>query len=142
MLISPAFAQAASGGGAGPLAMAQQFLPLILIFAVFYLLLIRPQQKRMKEHKNKLASIRRGDRVLTGGGIIATVVKVADDELTVDLTEGVRVKVMRSTVSDVLAKTDPVKGGKDDKDDDGKGHDNGSSEESKPSGLKGLLSKK
>lgn len=87
-----------------------QFLPLILIFVVFYFLLIRPQQKRLKEHRDMLAAIRRGDRVVTGGGIIGTVVKVgADDELSVEIADGVRVKVVRSTVTSVLAKTEPAK---------------------------------
>jgi|CEGD01.1.fsa_nt_gi preprotein translocase subunit YajC len=143
MLISPAFAQAAGGGD--PMASVMQFLPLILIFGVFYMLMIRPQQKRMKEHKAKLASIRRGDRVMTGGGLIATVAKVADDELIIDLAEGVRVKVVRSTIADVMAKTDPAKGGKASKDDSAE--DDAEEEATAPAdgkaaGLKGLLSKK
>ncbi len=88
------------------------FLPLILIFVVFYFLLIRPQQKRMKEHRNMLGALRRGDRVVTGGGIIGTITKAADDELTVEISEGVRVKVLRGTVSSVLAKPEPARGGR------------------------------
>ena len=87
------------------------FLPLILIFVVFYFLLIRPQQKRMKEHRGMLQALRRGDRVVTGGGIIGTVTKAADDELTVEISDGVRVKVLRGTVSSVLSKPEPAKGG-------------------------------
>ncbi|MCB9946761.1 MAG: preprotein translocase subunit YajC [Rhodospirillaceae bacterium] len=87
------------------------FLPLILIFVVFYFLLIRPQQKRMKEHRNMLQALRRGDRVVTGGGIIGTVAKVADDELTIEIADNVRVKIVRGTVSNVLARTEPAKGG-------------------------------
>ena len=95
------------------------FLPLILIFVVFYVLLIRPQQKRMKEHRNMLGALRRGDRVVTGGGIIGTITKAADDELTVEISEGVRVKVLRGTVSSVLAKPEPAKGGRSrDRDED------------------------
>jgi preprotein translocase subunit YajC len=90
-----------------------QFLPLVLIFVVFYFLLIRPQQKRAKEHKAMLAGLRRGDRVITGGGFIGTVAKVVgDDEALIDLAENTRVRVLRSTITSVLARTEPV-GGKD-----------------------------
>ncbi|NBB83790.1 MAG: preprotein translocase subunit YajC [Alphaproteobacteria bacterium] len=88
-----------------------QLAPLILIFVVFYFLLIRPQQKRMKEHREMLSNLRRGDRVVTGGGIIGQIVKVGDDELTVEIGEGMRVKVLRSTVSSVLSKPEPARGG-------------------------------
>lgn len=88
-----------------------QFLPLILIFVVFYFLLIRPQQKRMKQHREMLENLRRGDRVVTGGGIIGIIVKVGqDDELTVEIGDGLRVKVLRSTISALLGKGEPVKG--------------------------------
>src|SRR5260221_6696097 len=95
-----------------------QFLPLVLIFVVFYFLLIRPQQKRAKEHKTMLSALRRGDRVVTGGGIIGTVAKViGDDEVTVDIAEGTRVRVLRSTITTVLARTEPVSGKEDAADD-------------------------
>ena len=111
MFISPAYAQ----GFADPQAM-MQFLPLVLIFVVFYFLLIRPQQKRAKDHKAMLGSLRRGDKVVTGGGIIGTVAKVGgDDEVAVDIAEGIRVRVVRSTITTVLARTEPVAG--KDKDD-------------------------
>jgi preprotein translocase subunit YajC len=109
MFISQAFAQSAGGapGGAG---MLTSFLPLILIFVVFYFLLIRPQQKKQKEHKAMLAAVRRGDKIVTAGGIIGTVSKViGDDELSVEIAEGVKVKVARSMVSTVLSKTEPAK---------------------------------
>lgn len=110
-----------------------QFLPLILIFVVFYFLLIRPQQKRMKEHRDMLAAIRRGDRIVTGGGIIGIVVKVGpEDELTVEIAEGVRVKVLRSTVSGVQAKTQPVKGAKADAEGAGDAADDADSVEAAP----------
>ncbi|MBP2227291.1 preprotein translocase subunit YajC [Azospirillum agricola] len=111
MFVSTAYAQTAAPAGGSD--MLVQFLPLILIFVVFYFLLIRPQQKKMKEHKAMLGNIRRGDRVVTGGGIIGTVTKVgADDELTVEIAENVRVRCVRSTVNLVLAKTEPAgKGG-------------------------------
>ena len=117
MLISPAFAQGA--GGAGGADMLTSFLPLILIFVVFYFLLTRPQQKKQKEHKAMLAAVRRGDKIVTAGGLIGTVAKViGDDELSVEIAEGVKVKVARGMVSTVLSKTEPAKG--DDKDEDEK----------------------
>lgn len=109
MFISPAYAQAAPGGAMGGI---EAFLPLILIFVVFYFLLIRPQQKRMKQHKEMLSNIRRGDRIVTNGGIVGQVSKVGDTELDVEIAQGVKVKVMRDMVSTVLAKTEPVSGGK------------------------------
>src|SRR3954454_20906459 len=111
MFVSTAYAQAADGmGGAASL---MSFLPLVLIFVVFYFLLIRPQQKKLKEHKGMLEALRRGDRVVTGGGIIGTITKIgADDELVVEIAEGVRVRVLRSTINLVLAKTEPAKGGR------------------------------
>lgn len=110
MFISPAFAQDAAPGVGGGL---EAFLPLILIFVVFYFLLIRPQQKRMKQHKEMLSNVRRGDRIVTSGGIIGQVTKVQDNgELQVEIAENVRVKVMRDMVSQVLSKTEPVSGDK------------------------------
>ena len=86
-----------------------QFLPLVLIFVVFYFLLIRPQQKKQKDHRAMLEAVRRGDRVVTGGGILATVSKVVSpEEVEVDLAPNVRVRVLRSTISTVLAKPDPA----------------------------------
>lgn len=109
MFISPAFAQGATGGGAGGL---EALLPLVLIFVVFYFLLIRPQQKKMKMHKEMLTAVRRGDRVVTGGGILGTVTKVIDDhELTVEIADGVRVRVQRSTIAAIVSKTEPASGG-------------------------------
>ena len=110
MFVSPAYAQAAAGGGGSGF---EAFLPLILIFGVFYVLLIRPQQKKMKEHKATLSAIRRGDKVVTGGGIVGTVTKVIDDlEITVEIADGVKVRVQRGLISTVLSKTEPVKGDK------------------------------
>ena len=110
MFVSPAYAQAAAGGGGSGF---EAFLPLILIFGVFYVLLIRPQQKKVKEHKATLSAIRRGDKVVTGGGIVGTVTKVIDDlEITVEIADGVKVRVQRGLISTVLSKTEPVKGDK------------------------------
>lgn len=106
MLITPAFAQAAGGGAAG--GGLAGFLPFILIIVVFYFLLIRPQQKRMKQHKEMVGALRRGDVVVTAGGLIGKIAKVEDDEVQVDLADGVRVKVVRSTITDVRSRTEPA----------------------------------
>jgi preprotein translocase subunit YajC len=117
MFVSPAYAQAAGGGPAGFELVS--FLPLILIFVVFWFLMIRPQQKKMKQHREMIAAIRRGDRILTSGGIFGTVTKVLGDaELQVEIADGVRVRVARGTVSEVLAKTEPAKRSADEDGDD------------------------
>ncbi len=86
-----------------------QFLPLILIFAIMYFLLIRPQQKKMKQHQNMVEALRRGDQVLTQGGIIGKVSKVKEDgEIEVEIAEGVKVRVVKSTIAQVLNKTEPA----------------------------------
>jgi preprotein translocase subunit YajC len=101
MLISPAYAQDAAGGAVG---LITQLAPLLLIFGVFYFLLIRPQQKKQREHRALLSSLKRGDRVLTAGGIIAKVVTVKEgvDEVEVEIAPNVRVSVLRQTIGDVL----------------------------------------
>jgi len=151
MLISPAYAQAAAGQPAGFADSLGAFLPLILIFVIFYFLLIRPQQRRMKEHKAMLEAVRRGDRVVTNGGLIGTVTKVASDtELQVEIAEGIRVRVMREMIANVLSKTEPVAGsgkpvkGGADNDDGGDGGNGGSGGETGGGvdKLKGLLSGK
>lgn len=104
MFISPAYAQGFGGGDMGALG---SFLPLILIFVVFYFLLIRPQQKKQKTHREMLSALHRGDRIVTAGGLVGTITKVmSDTELTVEISEGVKVRVMRSMISDVIAKTE------------------------------------
>jgi len=106
MPISTAYAQ---GTGLLDQSALVQFLPLVLIFIVFYFLLIRPQQKKAKDHRTMLGALRRGDRVVTGGGIVGTVNKVlSPEEVEVDIAQGVRVRVLRSTISSVLAKPDPA----------------------------------
>lgn len=80
------------------------FMPLILIFIIFYFLLIRPQQKKAKEHKVLLESIKRGDQILTSGGVIGKVIKADEKELSVEISSNVNVKILRSTVADVLKK--------------------------------------
>jgi preprotein translocase subunit YajC len=111
MLITPAYAQAAGGGDAS--SMMVQLAPLALIFVVFYFFLIRPQQQKAKQQRSMLEAIRRGDRIVTGGGLIGTVAKVVNnEEVLVDLADNVRVRVVRSTISQVLAKTEPAKDAK------------------------------
>jgi preprotein translocase subunit YajC len=106
-VISPAYAQA-SGLFGDPSGLVQ-VLPFALIFVVFYFFLIRPNQQKAKQLNAMLAALRRGDRVVTGGGIIGTIAKVAsNEELLVDIAEGTRVRVLRSSVTAVLAKTEPV----------------------------------
>ncbi len=88
-----------------------QFIPLILIFAIMYFLLIRPQQKKMKQHQAMVAALRRGDQVVTQGGIIGKVSKVKEDsanEIEIEIAEGVRVRLVRNTVAQVLNKTEPA----------------------------------
>jgi len=86
-----------------------QFLPLILIFMIMYFLLIRPQQKKVKEHQAMVAALRRGDQVVTQGGLIGKVTKVKDEgEVEVELSEGVKVRVVRNTIASVINKTEPA----------------------------------
>ncbi len=102
MFVSPAYAQAAGGGGGD---MLVSFLPLILIFVVFWFFLIRPQQQKMKQHRELVAGLKRGDQVVTGGGLMGRVTKELDDNtVQVEIAEGVRVKVVRGTITDVVSK--------------------------------------
>ncbi len=108
MLVSPAFAQAAGAAPSAGAAFAQ-FLPIILIFVIFYFLLIRPQQKKMKEHRAMVEALRRGDQVVTSGGIVGKVSKVQEDGMVeVEIADGVRVKVLKHTIGQVLNKTEPA----------------------------------
>jgi preprotein translocase subunit YajC len=98
-----AAAAPAAGGSAGA-AFFVQILPLLLIFVVFYFLLIRPQQKRAKEHAAKIDAVAKNDEVVTGGGLIGKVIKVADDHVEVELGPNVRVKALKSTLADVKSR--------------------------------------
>jgi len=127
MFISTAHAQAAGGQEGNP---ASFIIMMVLLLAVFYFLLIRPQQKRLKEHKSMLEALRRGDRVVVGG-VFGTVTKIKDStECTVEIAEGVRVRVSTPMIGDVVSKTEPAGNG-DDKSQIGAGE--------KPSGLKRLF---
>ena len=136
MLISPAFAQTAGASAGGD--MFAQFMPLLLIFVVFYFLLIRPQQKKMKMQKEMLSAVRRGDRVVTGGGIIGTVTKVkSDTEVQVEIADGIKVIILRDTIATVMAKTEPAD--KADHSSDNDDTPEGGDGKPKSSGLKKLL---
>ena len=116
MLISPAYAQDAGDGGGFDIGF---LLPMVLIFGVFYMLLIRPQQKKAKQHRELLEALRRGDRIITNGGLIGLIIKVVDaNELIVEIADGVRVRVARSMVSTVIAKTEPSRDDDDGDDED------------------------
>lgn len=107
MLVTPAYAQAA--GGAGDPSFIASLVPLILVFVIFYFLLIRPQQKRVKEHRAMVEALRRGDQVITAGGIYGKVTRVKEgDEVEVEIADGVRVRLARSTISAVTSKTEPA----------------------------------
>ena len=106
MFATPAYAQAAGAGAGSAFA---SFVPLILIFAIMYFLLIRPQQKKLKEHKAMIEALRRGDQVVTQGGIVGKVTKVQEDGMVeVEIAEGVKVKVIKGTIAQVMNKTEPA----------------------------------
>lgn len=114
MFVSPAYAQG-FGGGAGGFDL-YALLPLVLIFVVFYFLIIRPQQKKVKEHKAMVEGLRRGDRVVTTGGIIGTVAKVTGDrEVVLEIADGVRVRAVRGMIAEVMARTEPAGDAKEEK---------------------------
>ena len=108
MLVTPAFAQGTSLFGGSD--MLTQLLPFVLIFVIMYFLILRPQQKRAKDHTELIKNLRRGDTVITTGGLVGKVTKVVDDEqIEVEIADGVRVRQIRSMVSGVRAKGEPVK---------------------------------
>lgn len=100
MLISPAYAQTAAAPAGGEAALLQ-FLPLIFIFVIFYFLMIRPQQRRMKQHRAMIDAVKKGDTVVTGGGLIGKVTRVQDNEVEVELSPNVRVRVIKATLAEV-----------------------------------------
>ena len=106
MLITPAYAQGALGGDN----MLVSLLPFILIFVIMYFLILRPQQKRVKQHQEMVKNVRRGDTVVTSGGLVGKVTKVIDDEqIEIEIGEGMRIRQMRQMLADVRAKGEPVK---------------------------------
>ena len=110
MFITEAFAQTAGAPSAGGADILMSILPFLLIFVVMYFLIIRPQRAQMKRREELLKNIRRGDQVVTGGGIVGKVTKVVDDsELEVEIADGVKIRVVRSGVSEVRVKGEPLK---------------------------------
>ena len=113
MFISPAFAQGGSlfGGLGGPDSPLTSFMiPLVLMFVIMYFLILRPQQKRQKQHQEMIKNVRKGDTVVTSGGLVGKVTKVVDDDqVEVEIADGVRIRQMRSMLADVRAKGEPVK---------------------------------
>lgn len=103
MFATPAYAQAAGAAGApsGATAFFVQMLPLVLIFVIFWFLLIRPQQQRMKQHRAMIDAVKKGDSVVTGGGLIGKVTKVDGDTVEIEIATGVKVKALKATLSDV-----------------------------------------
>ena len=109
-MITPAFAQGFFGGGGGGGDVILQLVPFLLIFVIMWFLIIRPQQRRVKDHQEMIKNVRRGDTVVTSGGIVGKVTKATDDpELEVEIADGVRVKLVRSMISEVRTKGEPVK---------------------------------
>ena len=108
LFITPAFAQGAPAGGG--MEMILQFVPFVLIFVIMWFLIIRPQQRRAKAHQELIKNVRRGDTVVTSGGLIAKVSKVIDDaEIEAEIADGVRVRIVRGMIQDVRSKSEPVK---------------------------------
>lgn len=106
MLITPAYAQSLGGDGG----MLMSLLPFILIFVIMYFLILRPQQKRVKQHQEMVKNVRRGDTVVTSGGLVGKVTKVIDEEqIEVEVADGVRARQMRQMIAEVRAKGEPVK---------------------------------
>jgi preprotein translocase subunit YajC len=115
MFITPAFAQGSlgglfGGGAGGDGGMLMSLLPFILIFVIMYFLILRPQQKRVKMHAEMVKNVRRGDTVITNGGLVGKVAKVVDDDqIEIEIADGVKIRQMRQMISDVRAKGEPVK---------------------------------
>ena len=101
MFISPAYAQTAANGPGGGTAALVQFAPLVFIFVIFYFLMIRPQQRRLKSHRAMVDAVKKGDTVVTAGGLIGKVTSVRDDEVDVEIAAGTKVKVVKGTLSEV-----------------------------------------
>ena len=106
MLVTPAYAQAAAGGGD---VFTSLVIPMVLIFGIMYFLLIRPQQKKLKEHQAMIGALRRGDQIVTAGGIVGKVTKVRDDEeIEIEISAGTNVRIVKHTIAAVRSKTEPA----------------------------------
>lgn len=109
MLITPAYAQAAAAGGDAS-SMVMSLLPFALIFVIMYFLILRPQQRKVKEHADLVKNVRRGDTIVTNGGLVGKVTKVVDDDqVEVEISDGVRIRQMRQMISAVRSKGEPAK---------------------------------
>jgi preprotein translocase subunit YajC len=108
MFATPAFAQTAGAPTGGPQDMLIQFLPLIALAVLFYFLMIRPQQRRMKAHQQAVAGVKRGDTVVLSSGVIGKIVRVEDQEVGLEVATGVTVKVVRSMISEVRTRGEPA----------------------------------
>jgi preprotein translocase subunit YajC len=110
LIISTVYAQFGLGGPGGANNMLVQFTPFILIIVIMYFLILRPQQRKVKQHQEMIKALRRGDTVVTNGGLVGKVTKVVDDDhIEVEISDGVRVRHMRAMVSEVRVKGEPVK---------------------------------
>ena len=96
---------ASAAGSSGSAAFFVQILPLLFVFVIFYVLMIRPQQRRMKQHQATISAVKKGDNVVTAGGVLGKVTKVGDDEVEVEIAQGVKVKIVKSTLSHVQGKS-------------------------------------
>ncbi|MEM9724673.1 MAG: preprotein translocase subunit YajC [Pseudomonadota bacterium] len=110
MLFTPAYAQSAGGAPPGQGSILELLIPFALIFVIMYFLIIRPQQRRVKEHQEMIAALRRGDEVVTAGGVVAKITKVkeGEDEVEGEIADGVRVRIVKATIGAVLSKTAPA----------------------------------
>ncbi|MCR5876032.1 preprotein translocase subunit YajC [Phenylobacterium sp. J426] len=108
MFATPAYAQTAAGGAGDPSAMLVQFLPLIALVVLFYFLMIRPQQKRMKQHQAMLGALKRGDNVVLSSGMKGKIVRVEDKEVGLEIAPGVTVKVVKAMIADVSSRGEPA----------------------------------
>lgn len=107
MFVTPAFAQGATAAGGQDFLIS--VLPFVLIFVIMYFLIIRPQRQQMKKHAELISNVRRGDTIVTGGGIVGKVTNATDDtEVTVEIAEGVKIKLMRKSIADVRTKGEPA----------------------------------
>jgi preprotein translocase subunit YajC len=112
MFVTPAFAQGSlfGGGAGGEGGMIMSLLPFVLIFVIMYFLILRPQQKRAKQHQDMVKNVRRGDTVITNGGLVGRVTKVVDDDqIEIEIADDVRIRQMRGMLAEVRAKGEPVK---------------------------------
>jgi preprotein translocase subunit YajC len=108
-ILTTTIAAAAGADSVGPAGIMIGILPWLLIFLIFYMLMIRPQQKRMKEHQATIAAVKKGDEVVTGGGIRGRVTRVMDDDVEVEIAQGMKVKIVKTTLSHVVGpKTKPA----------------------------------